>query len=515
MARIYISSTYSDLKDYRAAVATALQRLDHQVVAMEHYVAADDRPLDKCLADVARCNLYVGIFAFKYGFVPTKGNPEGRSITELEYLEAGRQGKSRLIFLVADDAPWKRSLMDEVTGENEAGARIRALRKELGGEHTLSSFETVDQLDSLATAAVATWDREQAKAPPPPAAIVVPARPTGPAGPPVVPDVYRQWLLKQCASIELLGLKLKHGQFVRLDNVYVPLTTIPGGRAAMSDKERTSLADAIRPERDRATLLLHRLGESSLYVSGDPGSGKSTFCRWVSWLACEGDVPPPDVETAEELQEHFPDSLRGRLPVFIPLHDFCAALPDAPTTTSLSRLELEGVIGGWIDRTSPGRLTGEAVVAHLRAGSALLLLDGVDEVPPGQRDLLLASLSQAVPEWTRANRVLVTSRPYGLSDADVRQLGLPAAPIQALAPQMQDLLVRRWFRILADNAAAGDASAADMLQQVRSQAWLAPLLANPLLLTAACIVFNDGKRLPQDKHELYDRLVDVVLSNRM
>ena len=45
MARIYISSTYEDLKDYREAAYRALRRLRHDVVAMEDYVAADERPL--------------------------------------------------------------------------------------------------------------------------------------------------------------------------------------------------------------------------------------------------------------------------------------------------------------------------------------------------------------------------------------------------------------------------------------------------------------------------------------
>jgi hypothetical protein len=37
------------------------------------------------------------------------------------------------------------------------------------------------------------------------------------------------------------------------------------------------------------------------------------------------------------------------------------------------------------------------------------------------------------------------------------------------------------------------------------------LLANPRLLSAVCISFNEGKRLPQDRHELYVRIIDTVL----
>jgi hypothetical protein len=82
MARIYISSTYRDLTDYRDVVYRTLRQLQHDVIAMEDYVATDARPLDKCLQDVAECDLYVGIFAFSYGYVPDYGNPEHKSITE-------------------------------------------------------------------------------------------------------------------------------------------------------------------------------------------------------------------------------------------------------------------------------------------------------------------------------------------------------------------------------------------------------------------------------------------------
>jgi hypothetical protein len=46
--------------------------------AMEDYVAADDRPVDRCLADVAACTVYVGIIAWRYGYVPAEGNSEWR-----------------------------------------------------------------------------------------------------------------------------------------------------------------------------------------------------------------------------------------------------------------------------------------------------------------------------------------------------------------------------------------------------------------------------------------------------
>jgi Domain of unknown function (DUF4062) len=46
--RVYVSSTYEDLKHHREAVVQALRGV-HDVECMEDYPAADERPLAKCL----------------------------------------------------------------------------------------------------------------------------------------------------------------------------------------------------------------------------------------------------------------------------------------------------------------------------------------------------------------------------------------------------------------------------------------------------------------------------------
>ena len=91
------------------------------MIAMEDYVATDQRPTEKCLADVAASDLYIGIFAWRYGYIPSEMNPEHKSITELEYRKAIETGKSCLLFLLDKDASWPPKAMDEVTGEGKRG----------------------------------------------------------------------------------------------------------------------------------------------------------------------------------------------------------------------------------------------------------------------------------------------------------------------------------------------------------------------------------------------------------
>jgi hypothetical protein len=144
--RIYLSSTYADLKEYREAVARTLRKMRHDVVGMEDYVAADERPLDKCLRDVAASDAYVGFFAWRYGFVPEKRNPRRRSITELEYRKALEARKPCLIFLLHDDAPWPAVAIDAVSGEAHGARQLARLRRELRKEKLVSFFRTPDDL---------------------------------------------------------------------------------------------------------------------------------------------------------------------------------------------------------------------------------------------------------------------------------------------------------------------------------------------------------------------------------
>lgn len=163
MAKIYISSTYTDLKDYREKVYHALRQMHHDVIAMEDYVATDQRPLDKCLADVAACDLYIGIFSWRYGYIPQKDNPQQKSITELECRKAGETGKSRLLYLLDKEAPWPSTLMDQTTGDGDRGRLISELRRELEQENLVSFFETADQLTGLVCTAVYLWEKEKNK----------------------------------------------------------------------------------------------------------------------------------------------------------------------------------------------------------------------------------------------------------------------------------------------------------------------------------------------------------------
>jgi Domain of unknown function (DUF4062) len=155
VARIYLSSTFVDLAPFRAALVKTLQRIRQQVDWMEDYEASEERPLTKSLRDVGGCDLYIGLFAWRYGFMPPHDNPDHRSITELEYRHARDLSKPLRLYVLDDKAPWDASFKD---GDADLeSSKIRKLRDQLTTEHTVWKFTAKDELVIRVTEDVVRW----------------------------------------------------------------------------------------------------------------------------------------------------------------------------------------------------------------------------------------------------------------------------------------------------------------------------------------------------------------------
>lgn len=152
----YISSTYQDLRKHREAVYKALRKIRYDVIAMEDYVATDERNVDKCCAHSSSCDIYIGIFARRYGHIPEKKNPRGLSITEMEYRAARDSARTKVrTFLLEDNAR-----QPDAAQESEASQKkLQALRAEMA-EISYGPFRTVADLVEQVMASVYTAEAE-------------------------------------------------------------------------------------------------------------------------------------------------------------------------------------------------------------------------------------------------------------------------------------------------------------------------------------------------------------------
>ena len=75
MAKVYVSSTITDLKRERRAVLDWLRLARHQ--AVDSYLPDSDTVRESCLDDVGTCDLYVLILGHRYGFQPARRQSGG------------------------------------------------------------------------------------------------------------------------------------------------------------------------------------------------------------------------------------------------------------------------------------------------------------------------------------------------------------------------------------------------------------------------------------------------------
>lgn len=339
---------------------------------------------------------------------------------------------------------------------------------------------------------------------------------------PLISSDYRKWLESDCRDVMPFGMEQKQQLSVNLRQVYVPALV---DRPAQPGKAESTEATEESEKQPAWQLLLEAVGQSSLLVEGDPGAGKSTFCRWLCLQVMCDLAPSETVETPQSFVEVVPDALRKELlAVRIPLRELQVPLCSTHRT-QLNRDELEDLLGKCVDQYQHERgLSGAQVLQWLQAGRVLLTLDGVDEVPleHGAEDarweprrVLLDALPGAVACWLKdGNRVMITSRPHGVDAVSRRRLenaGLRYTQLQPLPTELQDLLAQRWFVVVEQSKERGLAVADSMLRQVLSLERVRELVENPLLLTAICIIYSEGKVLPQDLHSLYDRIIDTSL----
>jgi tetratricopeptide (TPR) repeat protein len=145
---VMISSTARDLPEHREQVRLACEHAGfapHDM--MEHLTALNAHAIDASLKMVEQADVYVGIFANRYGYVP---DGYDISITEMEYNRAVELNKPRLIFFHHDDHVFKTKDVDTGPGAE----KLKALKERLGKAHVVAFFKSADDLRAHVLAAL-------------------------------------------------------------------------------------------------------------------------------------------------------------------------------------------------------------------------------------------------------------------------------------------------------------------------------------------------------------------------
>ena len=138
--KVFISSTYKDLVDYRAAAIRAVEGTNYQASKMEVFGARSEEPLYACLKEVEESDLFIGIYALRYGFIPEGSDI---SITEMEYLHAKNLQKPIYCFMLDDEnQPWLSKWIEDEPGKSQ----LKDFKQRIQRSHVCDYFTTPDDL---------------------------------------------------------------------------------------------------------------------------------------------------------------------------------------------------------------------------------------------------------------------------------------------------------------------------------------------------------------------------------
>ncbi|MEA5498366.1 NACHT domain-containing NTPase [Limnoraphis robusta Tam1] len=210
---------------------------------------------------------------------------------------------------------------------------------------------------------------------------------------------------------------------------------------------------------------------SKLMVLGKPGAGKTTFLRHLA-IQCNQGIFQAD-----------------RVPILVELKRFAEAEGKPSLLKYITDIFLNCDVYA------------EKIAVILKRGKTLVLLDGLDEVKLEDNSRIIKQVRDFSDQFYR-NQFLITCRiaanhynfdkftDVEIADFDWEQIRI---------------FVEKWFKAnKADNAK-------ELIEQLENNNRIRELATNPLLLTLLCLVFYKSHKFPDNRSELYEEGVDILL----
>lgn len=232
-------------------------------------------------------------------------------------------------------------------------------------------------------------------------------------------------------------------------------------------------------------------------VSGGAGSGKTTLVQWLACSAARG--------TFSGTLEPW----NGHVPFILPLRRFVdTALPRPEEFVAPVAEPIAGAMPhGWVHRI-------------LSAGRALILVDGLDEIPAERRVQTKEWLENIIDVFPE-NRFIITSRSTALSDELVDNDRFSYASLLPMEYADIKAFVAHWHA-----AAARDISSVEekalvreserlILNAIRDKSSIRSLCNSPLLCALVCALNRDrAGSIPENRMELYDTALQMLVVRR-
>ncbi|MEN3361001.1 MAG: hypothetical protein V7637_4983 [Mycobacteriales bacterium] len=222
-------------------------------------------------------------------------------------------------------------------------------------------------------------------------------------------------------------------------------------------------------------------------LRGGAGAGKTTA---LQWLAVRAAADPS-----------------GPVPFFVPLRQYATRELPAP----------EDFLGS-VGREIAGMMPDGWVHDRLAEGRALVLLDGVDELPEQRRRTVQRWLEGLVTAFGGA-RWVITARPSAVEDGWLAGSGFVTYDLLPMSGKAVRDFLRQWHDAAreecgddAEERARLDALEEALARTLPTHRELLRLSSSPLLCALICALHRDrNMQLPRDRKGIYDAALEMLL----
>jgi hypothetical protein len=304
---------------------------------------------------------------------------------------------------------------------------------------------------------------------------------------------YRREIARKLDQVELFGVTISGpSRRYPLNVAYIGLSVATSVRSRrISPLKKDSSAELEEFPADDVLASNQRT-----FIRGEAGSGKTTLLRWLALRSAQG--------------EHGPSllNLNKCVPFIVELRRYAdKELPRPEELPSGLAWHLTGRMpAGWVH-------------GKLESGAALILVDGVDEVPPENRVKVrdwLAHLAESYPQA----KYVVTSRPAATPASWLSGQGYKHAELLPMTRAHVESFITHWHDAVGLDTTPAESTELDWYRRSlissidRTQA-LRVLSTNPLICALLCAVNKDRRgHLPQGRLDIYRTALEMLLMRR-
>jgi formylglycine-generating enzyme required for sulfatase activity len=319
--------------------------------------------------------------------------------------------------------------------------------------------------------------------------------------------LYLEKLWLHCQSLPLtpLGWEKK----ITLNQVYIDLDTTNYHYKLTILEDKNSI-EKVKGDQEKSPMKAFEafMMQKCLVLLGDPGSGKSTFVKYL--LAMQAEVCKG--ERAPFLDE--PESFL--LPVLVTLRELGGAVASLDFAQLSGEEQEKGLLRIFCDHilNDLNNLEAEDFRPYLKqilhSKNLLLVLDGLDEVPQALLERV-QRMALLVLRELQPRRTIVTCRVRSYFGEAVLPDPFRAYTLADLDEDKIRKFCEDWYRIQHDLMADEAAERANDLVKAALKPDLGDMACNPMRLTIMAIVHNKRTRLPNQRVKLYKEVVEILL----